>query len=170
MTTTDLAAALLRDVPRYEVSTFADKENPDGVWLKYAEALAALTAALDGVDERAGQAADTMRKMAEALPSGSAIRIASFASADLITALLAQNAALRAERDELREELLDLNRKSLRKQASLQRALTAVEAERDAYRESHLHADKRLLNEKTRAAILRALESDARAQEGGGDE
>ena len=145
MTTTDLAAALLRDVPRYRTFGMGIiMPNPEGMWLDRDEVLAALTAALEGVDDRAGKAADTMRKMAEALPSGSAIRIASFASADTITALLAQIAALRAERDALAGDLsendkwadgtADLLERAGAELKDLQARLTAAEAERDALR------------------------------------
>lgn len=98
---TTLAAALLRDVPRYDASavmwTLEDvepKSTADGKWLCYTEVLAALTAALDpAIAERAGELLPDLQISAD---DGD---IDCKEAADLITALLAQNAALRAERD-----------------------------------------------------------------------
>lgn len=94
------AAKVLAGVPRYVLNMLAinmDK-NPHGAWVKLPDVEAAIArmGAGDGLVE-AGRSADTMRKMAEVLPMGSAIRIAAFAAADTITDLLAHIAALKAQ-------------------------------------------------------------------------
>lgn len=93
---TTLAETILRDVPRYwQASNRSLQPATDGEWLSRADVLAALTAALDGVDERAGEVLSRLRKADEYEPLGHD----GWEAADLITALLAQNAVLRAERD-----------------------------------------------------------------------
>lgn len=118
MTPTTLAAALLRDVPRYACTNAGDMEDdPFGKFLFRNDVLAALTAALDGVDERAGEVLERLRaeksviSTTRTFPSGDerdmvlvphyGPNLLANKAADLITALLAQNAALRAERDAL---------------------------------------------------------------------
>ncbi|WWT39626.1 hypothetical protein [Microcystis phage Mel-JY03] len=92
MTPTTLAAALLRDVPHDY------NENGERVMLE-TEVLAALSRALDpALTERAGEVVADLRDDAQ---WGTPICTE---AADLITALLAQNAALRAERDAAREQ------------------------------------------------------------------
>ncbi|XAI95316.1 hypothetical protein [Nostoc phage Nsp-JY18] len=108
MTTTDLAAALLRDVPRYEPDNPLDsapsmKDDPQGDWLSRDEVLAALSRALDpAIAERAGEVVERLRGRPDAIEDVGRLRDE---AADLITALLAQNAALRAERDALAEQV-----------------------------------------------------------------
>ena len=102
MTATDLAAALIAGVPHDY------NENGQRV-LPETEVLAALTAALDGVDERAGEVLEGV-KAAEAFCRSEEcfLQADHFGkSADLITALFAQNAALRAERDAADDALVD---------------------------------------------------------------
>jgi formate dehydrogenase maturation protein FdhE len=105
--TTDLAAALLRDVPtRYQ------PVNGDRL-LHESDVLAALSAHLDAdLAERAGEAIESLRLWNRD------------DAADLITALLAQNAALRAERDSLLRGHRTLNVSG----AKLEDRLTAAEA------------------------------------------
>lgn len=110
MTPTDLAAALIAGVKRYGLAsdggtTDEPEENEPPVLLE-ADVLAALTAALDGVDERAVEVVERLapygkKGRGSAHPQSVACREA----ADLITALLAQNAALREERDALAEQV-----------------------------------------------------------------
>lgn len=120
MTTTDLAAALLRDVPRYACTNAGDMEDdPFGKFLFRNDVLAALTAALDGVDERAGAVlqgvtlgpwlTDSGDVFADGEDFPLAMCLASRPddarfiawARNNVPALLAQNAALRAERDGL---------------------------------------------------------------------
>lgn len=106
MTTTDLAAALLRDVPRY-VQVNGSLQPTDGQHglMRADEVLAALTAALDGVDERAGEIVSELREVAAVFTKDTVFTDA----ADLITALLAQNAALRAEAQEMGAGMVTLS-------------------------------------------------------------
>lgn len=91
---TDLATALLRDVPRFA--------SPDGNLLAEKDVLDTLSRALDpALTERAGEVLERLRKADEYEPLGHD----GWEAADLITTLLAQNAALRAERDELSSKL-----------------------------------------------------------------
>lgn len=134
MTATTLAAALLKDVPRYgtdpdDCSGFILVHTPDGPWLDRADVLSALTAALDpAIADRAGEVVKELRlpwtiaeNMQPLLPQ----------AADLITALLAQIAALRAERDALAERnkensrLAEENAQGLRAAEAQIAALTA---------------------------------------------
>ena len=100
MTPTDLAAALLRDVPRYEPDNPLDsapsmKDDPQGDWLSRAEVIAALSRALDpAIAEQAGE---VVKRLTDEHVAASRTE-----AADLISVLLAQNAALRAERDALK--------------------------------------------------------------------
>ena len=104
---TDFAAALLRDVPRYEPDNPLDsapsmKDDPQGDWLSRDEVLAALSRALDpAIAERAGEVLPRLRKADEYEPLGHD----GWEAADLITTLLTANTALRAERDELSSKL-----------------------------------------------------------------
>lgn len=97
MTPTDLAAAILRDVRRYtKHEGWQHSVDPDGEWLSRDEVLAALSAAMDpALSERAGEVLERLQKADEYEPLGHD----GWEAADLITDLLAQNAALRAERD-----------------------------------------------------------------------
>jgi len=96
MTPATLAETILRDVPTYDLWYEGGKLPFAGAtWMTQADVLSALTAALDGVDERAGEVLPRLRKADEYEPLGHD----GWEAADLITALLAQNAALRAERD-----------------------------------------------------------------------
>lgn len=86
MTPTDLAAALIEDVPI-------------GYWVKRADVLAALSRALDpALAERVGEIAAVLHHRWQ---QSTDYDRTDLDAADLITALLAQNAALRAERDSL---------------------------------------------------------------------
>ena len=98
MTTTKLAETILRDVPRYwQASNRSLQQATDGSWLKRTDVLAALTTAMDpAIAERAGEVLEALRSKTPNMTKGHA---AMEAGADLITALLAQNAALRAERE-----------------------------------------------------------------------
>lgn len=92
MTPTTLAAAILRDVPR--IQAFG------GNVLSEDYVLATLTAAMDpALTERAGEVLSRLRKADEYEPLGHD----GWEAADLITALLTANAALRAERDKWME-------------------------------------------------------------------
>lgn len=102
MTPTTLAETILRDVPiRGRINTGGNCLD-ELVFKKDVEA--ALTAAMDpshdnetsAIAERAGEVLPRLRKADEYEPLGHD----GWEAADLITALLAQNAALRAERDE----------------------------------------------------------------------
>lgn len=151
--TQDLAAALLKDVPRYEPDNPLDsapsmKDDPQGDWLSRDEVLTALSRTLDpAIAERAGKMLeggefDPVSMYEEALGFANGTKVpakwALWAHSDLvrsrtlITALITQNAALRAENE--------------------------------AYRESHLHADKRLLHEKARAEAAEAQIATLTAQ------
>lgn len=129
MTTTDLAAALLRGVPRHTAQDAASMTTHGAsVWLHEDAVLAALTAALDGVDERAEEVLEGVtpgpwRKSGASIntkPDESAVSVrvsmgtrsreeaednARFIAwcREGVPALLAQIAALRAERDEWRK-------------------------------------------------------------------
>lgn len=96
MTTEQLAAAILRDVPRYEPCGDAKmRKHQFGNWLSLDELADALTRALGGDDlvERAGEVVPKLRdKNCCESPNCNCDT-----SADLITALLARVAALRAE-------------------------------------------------------------------------
>lgn len=95
MTPTTLAETILRDVKRYEPDWAKEPydrsemvESTVGDWLSRDEVLAALTAALDpAIAEKAGEEIESLRLWNRD------------DAADLITAILAQNAALRKERD-----------------------------------------------------------------------
>lgn len=137
MTPTTLAAAILRDVPRY--GTDPDDcdgfiPTPDGAWLDRDEVLAAITAAMDpAIAERAGEVVKALRACANGIGSFKTQK-GDFGlcddAADLITALLTANAALRAERDVSNE----LGR-AFEEDAGQQRERAeAAEAERDALR------------------------------------
>lgn len=97
------AEALIAGVPRYDASavmwTLEDvepKSTADGGWVRYSDVLAALSTALDpAIAERAGEVLERLQKADEYEPLGND----GWDAADLITALLTANAALRAERD-----------------------------------------------------------------------
>lgn len=95
---TDLAAALLRDVPRH-----GGWHALDPVPVMYeAEVISALSRALDpALTERAGEVLKRLGTQFSALEElGMYVKAnTSLLAQDLITTLLAQNAALRAERD-----------------------------------------------------------------------
>lgn len=111
MTAPDLAAALIADVPLH------DSHHDHGGWMHRTEVLAALSRALDGVDERAGEVLEALQTPAapfahytKAVQYNLSVpvnlgRVAD--AADLITALLTANAARRAERDAAVEAKLD---------------------------------------------------------------
>lgn len=65
-TNTDLAAALIAGVPRYEQTGRGMNPDRNGAYFAVDEVLTALTAALDGVDERAGKV-EKLRGAAKAL-------------------------------------------------------------------------------------------------------
>lgn len=117
LTTTDLAAALLRDVRDEIHKAIHDPGKTEGkrgdrtltAWQTDAvmrAVLAALTAALDGVDERAVEVIERLRNPIVLAVKGTIPEAVQEAlgplivdrvnAADLITALLAQNAALAA--------------------------------------------------------------------------
>lgn len=109
MTPTTLAETILRDVPRYSLNMLAIEmtETPHGGWVKLPAVEAALTTAMDpALAERAGEVLPRLRKADEYEPLGHD----GWEAADLITALLAQNAALRAERDGLIAQIAKGNR------------------------------------------------------------
>lgn len=96
----NLAETILRDVKRYSLTQLGPVEG--GQWLHYPDVLSAITAAMDpAIAERAGEVLERLQKADEYEPLGHD----GWDAADLITALLAQNAALRAERDELSSKL-----------------------------------------------------------------
>lgn len=123
--TTDIISSLLRDVPRLAMETTVNDEQiivcNDGPFVRYDRVLAALTTTLDGVDERAVEVATKLRMIHE-------WKLGRDAS-DLISALLAQNAALRAQikgqseimaawRDDLTEMALDAKEQRARAEAA----------------------------------------------------
>lgn len=128
-----LIDTILRDVP-YTVHFAKDGDGIKETKL-YSETdlLAALTAALDGVDERAVEftAWRAHRDEPDDLDR----------AADLIVALLAQNAVLRAERDEARKEWSKLFHDA----NEILRGRVAAEAERDDLRAALLEAHTMLL-------------------------
>lgn len=147
-------AALLKDVPRYDTDPndyTALIKTDDGDWLSRDEVLAALSRALDpALAERVGEMLeggefDPVSMYEEALGFANGTKVpakwALWAHSDLvrsrtlITALLAQNAALRAERDELSSKL-EVERAltdavhRLAKSAKAQIAFTATDGQR----------------------------------------
>ena len=111
MTPTTLAETILRDVPRHDaydvMMTLDGHPLPGGCafgkWVRHADVLAALSRALDhAIAERAGEVVADLRDDAQ---WGTPICTK---AADLITALLAQNAALRAERDALAAQVAEV--------------------------------------------------------------
>lgn len=99
MTPSTLAETILRDVKRYSLNMLAIEmfETPHGGWVKLPAVEAALSRALDpAIAERAGELAqsDDPKVM---LYHGEYV--------EALRSLLAQNAALRAERDEHAEAL-----------------------------------------------------------------
>ena len=117
----DLSAALLRDVKRHYDA------NAERVMLE-AEVLAALSRALDGVDERAGEVVRELREVAAVFTKDTVFTDA----ADLITALLAQNAALRAERDAVFGMYMRSSEEGFRQKARVEAAEAEVEKLRGA--------------------------------------
>lgn len=118
MTTTTLAAAILRDVPRH---SGCEVIRPVTVIYEH-EVLAVLTAAMDpALSERAGEVVERLQaeksvvSTTRTFPSGDErdmVLVPHYgpnplanAAADLITALLTANAALRVERDALATEV-----------------------------------------------------------------
>ena len=111
------ATLLLKDVPRHLV--------PRGNVLYEAEVLAALSRALDpALAEQAGALTKRLRKTEEAGHVHHLSKADRLAAADLITALLAQNAALRAERDEHRRNW----ERAFNANTALEERLAAAEA------------------------------------------
>lgn len=110
-TTTTLAAALIAGVPRYwQASNRSLQPATDGEWLSRADVLSALTAAMDpALSERAGEVLDSLAVLADMADLFSApllddddrpeMTVALERIVAAVPALLAQNAALRAERD-----------------------------------------------------------------------
>ena len=94
MTAPNLAAAIMRDVPRYRLNGYDAATEPakQGGIVFLSDVLAALSAAIDGVDERAGEVLERLRGRPDAIEDVDRLRDE---AADLITAFLAQNAALR---------------------------------------------------------------------------
>lgn len=155
--TTDLAAALLRDVPRiwaysYQVNEATSGAEPEE-WKTYqtwettdpypllgeeyvavADVLAALSRALDpALAERVGEVLEALRfSCLVSAPGHSAATVS-----DLLTALLTANAALRAERDALAErlekEMADCDAAD-RRGKRLSSRLTAAEAREERLR------------------------------------
>lgn len=103
---TNLSAALLRDVPRYTKNSYPNTAE-NGYLMHSDDVLAALSRALDpALAERAGAYSDRLRSSCFlAFDDGTNDYGTAPLAADLLTALLAQNAALRAERDEALEWL-----------------------------------------------------------------
>ena len=103
VTAETLAAAILRDVPRYGLTELGPVKG--GQWMHCADVLAALSRAMsDDLAERAGE---VIRWLIEAddRGDGNLAMVHCAPAADLITALLTANAALRAERDALAAEV-----------------------------------------------------------------
>lgn len=145
----NLAETILRDVKRYSLTQLGPVEG--GQWLHYPDVLAALTAALNpALSERAGEVLEgvsdgawkvvrnrdkTLNVVSGADADGDTHKICLVNGADEanarfiawcregVPALLAQNAALRAERDAQRRDL----EKTIRNQRAELRRLQALE-------------------------------------------
>ena len=131
MTAETLAAALLRDVPRTNFYPFRNSFNEmvvkedTGEWLFRNDVLAALSRAMsDDLAERAGGVLTDLQKGPEFVYR---FVTSDHAAADLIIALIAQNAALRAERDAAKQIALvsithgqDVEARAERLEAALQ--------------------------------------------------
>ena len=171
--TDNIFAALLRDVPRYTyLSDYGHLEQ----FMEEADVLAALSAHLDAaIAEQAGEMAKRLDAVSLDVGYSSTTTLDSGVvrqAADLITALLTQIAALRAERDSLLRGHRTLNVSG----AKLEDRLTAAEAEVEKLREALVaceawiadggHVDNddvrngktgaRLVYEQARAAITEA--------------
>lgn len=110
----NLAETILQDVPRYgcwELDSDAMRASTDGRYIELDAVLAAITAAMDpAIAERAGEVAKRLRAVCTCNIDSSPCMAEddcrdAISAADLITALLTANAALRAERDEHAEAL-----------------------------------------------------------------
>lgn len=119
---TDLAAALLRDVPRYDHYDDDYDQKEQGAWVTYASVLAALSRALDpAIAEKAGALTKRLRKTEEAGHVHHLSKADRLAAADLITTLLTANAALRAERDDYYERWNDCQEKRMAAEAKVEK-------------------------------------------------